>query len=209
MGHPQLSDGYALTFLATAEWFLTVCRTRRPRLTSKLNTRVRFPSPVQTCRRTSLRTIVAFDKDFPSGARRGRGSLPLLRYAFDVEGNDDLRWVSLTQALQVFQTASHPGSRLLQALLQFGLRCQAALFTGKFLEYHGRKDPPFRSVICGGRTNCKRRSRPTRKGLAWGLQSVDQRVCKSLAGGMEAATTENYEVRPNDQGRSSSIRDCG
>jgi len=35
--------------------------------------------------------------------------------------------------------------------------------------------------------------------LAWGLQSVDQRVCKSLAGGMEAATTENYEVRPNDQ----------
>ncbi|MEY9228410.1 DNA replication protein DnaC [Bradyrhizobium japonicum] len=56
---------------------------------------------------------------------------------------------------------------------------------------------------------CKRRSRPTRKGLAWGLQSVDQRVCKSLAGGMEAATTENYEVRPNDQGRSSSIRDCG
>ncbi|MEY9129940.1 hypothetical protein ACVIWV_004164 [Bradyrhizobium diazoefficiens] len=57
--------------------------------------------------------------------------------------------------------------------------------------------------------NCKRRSRPIRKGLAWGLQSVDQRVCKSLAGGMEAATTENYEVRPNDQGRSSSIRDCG
>ncbi|BBZ99009.1 hypothetical protein F07S3_88420 [Bradyrhizobium diazoefficiens] len=57
--------------------------------------------------------------------------------------------------------------------------------------------------------NRKRRSRPTRKGLAWGLQSVDQRVCKSLAGGMEAATTENYEVRPNDQGRSSSIRDCG
>ncbi|WP_461326188.1 hypothetical protein [Bradyrhizobium diazoefficiens] len=56
---------------------------------------------------------------------------------------------------------------------------------------------------------CKRRSRPIRKGLAWGLQSVDQRVCKSLAGGMEAATTENYEVRPNDQGRSSSIRDCG
>jgi dihydroxy-acid dehydratase len=55
----------------------------------------------------------------------------------------------------------------------------------------------------------KRRSRPIRKGLAWGLQSVDQRVCKSLAGGMEAATTENYEVRPNDQGRSSSIRDCG
>ncbi|MHC2582817.1 transposase-like protein [Bradyrhizobium diazoefficiens] len=44
----------------------------------------------------------------------------------------------------------------------------------------------------------KRRSRPIRKGLAWGLQSVDQRVCKSLAGGMEAATTENYEVRPND-----------
>ncbi|MBR0890068.1 hypothetical protein JQ637_27905, partial [Bradyrhizobium diazoefficiens] len=44
--------------------------------------------------------------------------------------------------------------------------------------------------------NCKRRSRPIRKGLAWGLQSVDQRVCKSLAGGMEAATTENYEVRP-------------
>ncbi|MBR0893281.1 hypothetical protein JQ637_46455, partial [Bradyrhizobium diazoefficiens] len=42
----------------------------------------------------------------------------------------------------------------------------------------------------------KRRSRPIRKGLAWGLQSVDQRVCKSLAGGMEAATTENYEVRP-------------
>ncbi|MHC2449000.1 hypothetical protein ACVI7B_008704, partial [Bradyrhizobium elkanii] len=31
----------------------------------------------------------------------------------------------------------------------------------------------------------KRRSRPIRKGLAWGLQSVDQRVCKSLAGGME------------------------
>ena len=55
----------------------------------------------------------------------------------------------------------------------------------------------------------KRRSRPIRKGLAWGLQSVDQRVCKSLAAGMEAATTENYEVRPNDQGRSSSIRDCG
>ncbi|AJA66205.1 blr8234 [Bradyrhizobium diazoefficiens USDA 110] len=47
--------------------------------------------------------------------------------------------------------------------------------------------------------NRKRRSRPIRKGLAWGLQSVDQRVCKSLAGGMEAATTENYEVRPNDQ----------
>ncbi|WP_211434652.1 hypothetical protein, partial [Bradyrhizobium diazoefficiens] len=42
----------------------------------------------------------------------------------------------------------------------------------------------------------KRRSRPIRKGLAWGLQAVDQRVCKSLAGGMEAATTENYEVRP-------------
>ncbi|MBR0889095.1 AAA family ATPase, partial [Bradyrhizobium diazoefficiens] len=46
------------------------------------------------------------------------------------------------------------------------------------------------------RDNRKRRSRPIRKGLAWGLQSVDQRVCKSLAGGMEAATTENYEVRP-------------
>lgn len=55
----------------------------------------------------------------------------------------------------------------------------------------------------------KRRSRPICKGLAWGLQSVDQRVCKSLAAGMEAATTENHEVRPNDQGRSSSIRDCG
>ncbi|MHC2582930.1 hypothetical protein ACVI1J_004861 [Bradyrhizobium diazoefficiens] len=71
----------------------------------------------------------------------------------------------------------------------------------------------FKSSDSGGLhmlvMNGKRRSRPIRKGLAWGLQSVDQRVCKSLAGGMEAATTENYEVRPNDQGRSSSIRDCG
>ncbi|WP_461326012.1 hypothetical protein [Bradyrhizobium diazoefficiens] len=71
-------------------------------------------------------------------------------------------------------------------------------------ESHSKQTYPnlFRSLR-------KRRSRPIRKGLAWGLQSVDQRVCKSLAGGMEAATTENYEVRPNDQGRSSSIRDCG
>ena len=57
--------------------------------------------------------------------------------------------------------------------------------------------------------NRKRRSRPIRKGLAWGLQSVDQRVCKSLAGGMEAATTDNYEVRAHEQDRSASIRDCG
>lgn len=65
---------------------------------------------------------------------------------------------------------------------------------------HGR-----RSFLLQG----KRRSRAICKGLARGLQSVDQRVCKSLAAGVEAATTENHEVRPNDQGRSSSIRDCG
>ncbi|MHC2281287.1 ferredoxin-NADP reductase [Bradyrhizobium diazoefficiens] len=82
-----------------------------------------------------------------------------------------------------------------------------------FLSYletlEGTSDEPRVTLHYGCRDNGKRRSRPIRKGLAWGLQSVDQRVCKSLAGGMEAATTENYEVRPNDQGRSSSIRDCG
>ncbi|WP_212491221.1 hypothetical protein, partial [Bradyrhizobium liaoningense] len=37
-----------------------------------------------------------------------------------------------------------------------------------------------RNLICAEvEDHRKRRSRPTRKGLAWGLQSVDQRVCKS------------------------------
>jgi len=37
----------------------------------------------------------------------------LFRKAFHIEGNDDLRWVSLTYALQVFQIIFQLGSRLL------------------------------------------------------------------------------------------------
>jgi len=40
-------------------------------------------------------------------------SRTLFRKAFHIEGNDDLRWVSLTYALQVFQIIFQLGSRLL------------------------------------------------------------------------------------------------
>ncbi|WP_212480887.1 hypothetical protein, partial [Bradyrhizobium liaoningense] len=43
----------------------------------------------------------------------------------------------------------------------------------------GLKDPALTAQDREQLIHCKRRSRPTRKGLAWGLQSVDQRVCKS------------------------------
>ncbi|MEY9707549.1 hypothetical protein ABIE71_010352 [Bradyrhizobium diazoefficiens] len=95
------------------------------------------------------------------------------------------------------------------AFVQFFVDCEIGWlpsFRHDALAFEGADKVSYSSALPITR---KRRSRPIRKGLAWGLQSVDQRVCKSLAGGMEAATTENYEVRPNDQGRSSSIRDCG
>jgi len=44
---------------------------------------------------------------------RVAAALTLFRKAFHIKRNDDLRWISLTYALQVFQTASQLGSHVL------------------------------------------------------------------------------------------------
>ena len=58
--------------------------------------------------------------EYPVGVVMARSWSPTsFRKAFHIKGNDDLRWVSLTYALQVFQTTFQLGSRFLQAVLKF------------------------------------------------------------------------------------------
>src|SRR6476659_413711 len=65
----------------------------------------------------------------------------LLWKTFHTIDNDDLLWISLTHALQVFQAMLKLVSCFLKAIVNFRLGCPASLFIRKFLEHHGWEKP--------------------------------------------------------------------
>jgi hypothetical protein len=77
----------------------------------------------------------------------------LFRKAFHIIGNDDLRRASFADGLQVFQSTPQLGSSVSQTAFKCGLSRLASFFVRELLKHHGRKEPPFRPVIGGGRAN--------------------------------------------------------
>src|ERR1700752_1167974 len=77
----------------------------------------------------------------------------LFRKAFHIVGDDDLRRIGLTYALQVFHATSQLGSRLLQAAFECRLGRLASLFVRELLKHDRREKPPFGLVAGSGRAH--------------------------------------------------------
>src|SRR5262249_28964895 len=75
------------------------------------------------------------------------------RKAFDIVGDDDLRRVGFAYVLQIFQATSQLGSRPAQAAFKRRFGRLASFFVRELLKYHGWEQPPFRPVVCRGRTD--------------------------------------------------------